>query len=104
MSLQTFSKPMLKNVLVGLVFFAIFVLLTSCGPGQLLGLELTMTPTITATATITPTFTPTYTPTQTATPTLTPTPTAVLITVDNAKSLVPWSCPEKVDTKNVLIE
>jgi hypothetical protein len=49
---------------------AVSLLLSGCGPGQLLGPTLTPTPT----PTLTPT--PTSTPTQTATPTPTPTPTS----------------------------
>lgn len=78
-------------VFVSLVIVSL--VLTSCGPGQLLGPKPTATPTATATSTATPTPTatntptatptptatftssPTATPTQTATPTITPTPT-----------------------------
>lgn len=54
-------------VLISLV--VVSLALTSCGPGQLLGLQLTATPT--------PTATNTMTPTTTSTPTLTSTPTPV---------------------------
>jgi hypothetical protein len=51
------------------IFLLASLLLSACGPGQLLGPTLTLTPTIT------PTSTPTLTPTATSTPTLTPTAT-----------------------------
>lgn len=53
-----------------LILLFVPLLLSACGPGQLLG------PTLTPTPTITPTFTLTSTPTATFTPTLTLTPTA----------------------------
>jgi hypothetical protein len=55
------------------------LLISACGPGQLLGPRLTPTPTPTATPTNTPTPTPTPTlaPTPTPTPTLTPIPAPV---------------------------
>jgi hypothetical protein len=54
---------------------AMSVLLSSCGPGQILGPTITPTFTSTPTLTPTPTATPTNTPTATATATPTATPT-----------------------------
>ena len=51
------------------------LLITSCGPGQILGPEFSPTPTSTFTPTPTSTITPTATQTNTPTPTYTPTPT-----------------------------
>lgn len=55
---------------------AISLLITSCGPGRILGPEFTPTPTSTFTPTPTSTLTPTATQTNTPTPTYTPTPTS----------------------------
>lgn len=63
-----------RVVLIGLVIVSL--LLSSCGPGQLLGPKPTETSTVTATLTNTPTPTATLTPTPTATSTATSTPTA----------------------------
>ncbi len=54
---------------------ALSFLITSCGPGQILGPEFTPTPTSTLTPTPTSTITTTATQTNTPTPTYTPTPT-----------------------------
>ena len=54
---------------------AMVLLLTCCGPGQILGPEFTPTPTSTLTPTPTSTITPTATQTNTPTPTRTLTPT-----------------------------
>ena len=74
--------------ITSLVSIAMSLLLSSCGPGQLLGPTITATPTVTSTATATSTVTPTLTlsPTITLTstplPTLTPTPLpAVFLTM-----------------------
>ena len=60
---------MKKNISI-ICCLIINLIISGCGPGQLLGPTLTLTPTIT------PTFTPSATPTVTftPTPTLTPTP------------------------------
>ena len=59
---------------------ALSLIISGCGPGQLLGPTLTPTPTSTATPTLTPTptLTLTPTPTLTLTPTLTPTATPTI--------------------------
>jgi hypothetical protein len=59
-----------------LLEIACVISLSACGPGQLLGPTLTLTPT--STPTNTPTNTPTSTPTPTATPTPTLTPTPII--------------------------
>jgi hypothetical protein len=66
-----------RGYLYFLSYFSTFVCLviTGCGPGQLLGPTLTPTATLTPTPTHTPTATLTPTPTSTPTPTITPTPT-----------------------------
>jgi hypothetical protein len=53
------------------------LLISSCGPGQLLGPTLTPTATFTSTPTLTPTAT--FTPTSTLTPTPTPTPSGGIL-------------------------
>ena len=68
---------MCKRKLTSVIFLcAMSLLITSCGPGQILGPAFTTTPTSTFTPTPTATFTPTATPTNTptVTPTATPTP------------------------------
>lgn len=65
-----------------LAFSVISLVLSGCGPGQLLGPTFTPTPTLTPTATPTPTatLTPTATPTPTPVPpTPTPTPRSLII-------------------------
>lgn len=75
----------------------VFILvLTSCGPGQLLGSKPTVTPSPTATSTPTltptPTFTPTAKPTETATPTFTPTATSTA-TATTTPTATPTTTP-----------
>jgi endoglucanase len=62
-----------------LLFLALVLILTSCGPGKLFG------PTITPSPTITPTFTPTLTPTVTPPPTITLTPTLTFTPTPTAR-------------------
>ena len=70
------------NVMTCLFLMTFTSLLTSgCGPGQLFGPTLTLTPTMTPIPTLTPT--PTPTPTPTLTPTITPTPTPIKVTFDD---------------------
>jgi len=57
--------------------FMFNLLLSGCGPGQLLGSTVTPQPTTTDTPTFTPSPTATQTQTQTPTPTITPSPTQV---------------------------
>ncbi len=66
---------MCRNSTVLMVLLMLSMILSSCGPGQLLGPKPTATPTATATSTVTPTSTATQTPTATSTPTATPTST-----------------------------
>ena len=68
------------RILIFISLISISVILSACGPGQLLGPTLTPTPTNTLTPTHTPTVTHTHTPTMTHTPipSITPTPISPL--------------------------
>jgi hypothetical protein len=87
------EESAMRHVILILIFISsliISVILSACGPGQMLGPTLTPTPTytLTATQTRTPTLTPTYTPTVTRTPTqsITPTPISPL----REKGCIKW--------------
>ena len=69
----------MKHFIMTIFASIIFMTLSACGPGQMLGPTITPTPTATQTPTSTQTSTPTLTSTVTPTPTATFTATPTLI-------------------------
>ncbi|MHB1355860.1 MAG: hypothetical protein ACYCZF_07765 [Anaerolineae bacterium] len=106
-----------KHRSIALLVLVLGLVVSGCGPGQLLGPTLTTTPTRTltstptATRTLTPTPTSTHTPTNTSTPTITPSPTATLTpsqtptpSITPTETPVPTITPTPADYASVSVD
>jgi hypothetical protein len=88
-----------KCKVVAVFFFAISLLVSGCGSGQVFGPTRTATSTKTLAPTNTPTLTFTPTLTNTSTPTITPTPTSIPRLPLSAGTPLP-QLPEKIEPEN----